>query len=135
MEWDYTAVEDDSKFHTSTGVVGLRAESVAAKNVVDQTVSRDPAIQKDSQLGAALESLRNIVARTQLDATGPPRNLPVARYAADARPPGWEQVRAVLKRISSSSIISSNWFSPDLLDDFCRKCNSMYEHAQEGSPT
>lgn len=88
----------------ATGDTGLRAESMAAKNVFEQTVGRDSAVQQDPQLKSALESLRGIVNRTQLDVSGPSRGLTatsLAKSASEAPLPDWEQVRALLKRAES----------------------------------
>lgn len=88
------------------GDTGTQAESVAAKNVLEQTVGHDPdpAVHQDSELRAALDALRSIVHRAQLDATGAPRGLfPTTSSSSETPAPGWEQVEAVLERLESSS--------------------------------
>lgn len=112
---DYSAnlpySEDDSNTRMpATGDLGLRAESMAAKNVFEQTVVRDSAVQQDPQLKSALESLRGIMNQTHPDVTDPSRGLTatsLAKCASEASLPDWEQVRALLKRAESSL---TTWF-------------------------
>lgn len=89
---------------TPAGDTGTTAESVAAKNVLEQTVGYDPdpAVHQDSDLRTALESLRGIVHRTQLDATGAPRDLTSSASTGTASPT-LEQAEAVLERLESES--------------------------------
>lgn len=98
-------LEDSSNAQTpATGGIGLQVESMAAKNVLEQTIARDYAVQHDPQLILALESLRGIVYRTQLDVSSASRglsNASLAKSALEAPLPGWEQVKLVLDRAES----------------------------------
>lgn len=97
-----TALEDfisetDSNGQYQLGEVGLSAQSAATKHAIDQTVSRDAALQRDTRLENALEALRRIVARVQQDVEERPTDFPWARHAVQAAPT-WKRVRPVLER-------------------------------------
>jgi len=87
-----------------TGDTGLRLESMAAKNVLEQSFWRDPAVQQDPQLLSALESFRGILNRSQHDAVVQSKGFTTispAESSSEAPSPDWEQVRAVLERAES----------------------------------
>lgn len=87
---------------TPAGDTGTQAESMAAKNVLEQTVGHDPdpAVHHDLDLRNALAALRSIVHRAQIDAMGAPTAL---SSAPSTTLPTFEQVEAVLERLESSS--------------------------------
>lgn len=89
--------EGDSSEQFTPSEVGLRAESAAAKNAVDRTVSRDAAVQQDTRLERALGSLRWIVDRVQQDveerSTDAIRTKPGSQAV-----PAWKQVKPILER-------------------------------------
>ncbi|EMC96618.1 hypothetical protein BAUCODRAFT_483952 [Baudoinia panamericana UAMH 10762] len=122
----------------ATGYIGAPAESLAAMRVLDRHVMRDPMIQHDTELLSALESLRDIVDRTQQDSCGPSRNCNTTQQShtvPDCVHPGPEQVEALLKKAESARPVMFHLLPPGLFHEFCRKCRLMYERRQEGSPT
>ncbi len=99
---------------TPAGDTGTQAESVAVKNVLEQTVGRDPdpAVHQDSELRAALDALRTVVHRAHLDAPGAPGGqFPITSSLSETPTPGREQVEAVLERLESSSrqCLADSW--------------------------
>lgn len=109
-----------------TGDIGLRVESMAAKNALEQTIGRDLAVQQDPLLMSALESLRGIVNCAQLDASDPPIALnttSLAKSASEAPLPDWEQVRTLLDRAESLSSPPS-----DLVLHICSLLDRIQAH-------
>ncbi|KAJ3549170.1 hypothetical protein NM208_g641 [Fusarium decemcellulare] len=145
----------------AVGHTGIHAESIAAHKTFQQAVGREPSILCDPDLKSALESLCGIINSAQHDTSGPlkdPSIIAPTKDATETLPPTWDQVKAVLQVVEStldsrwpSSYLPiqvfdsrciaeekqavSNWLSPAVLKDFCRKCRVMYEEGQEGSPT
>ncbi|KAF4464017.1 fungal specific transcription factor domain [Fusarium albosuccineum] len=120
------------------GHTGIHAESIAAQKTFEQAVGREPSILHDPDIKSALESLSGIIDRAQHDTSGPLKSPAVTAPTKDATetyPPTWEQVKAVLQVVEGEKQAVSNWLSPAVLKDFCRKCQVMYEEGQEGSPT
>lgn len=68
--------------------------------MLEHAVGRDAAVQQDPQLMSALESLRAIVNRIQLDTSSTSKSSAalLADAASEAVLPGWEQVKMVLDR-------------------------------------
>ena len=84
-----------------TGGIGLRVESVAAKNAFEHTISVDSTAQQDPRLSSALASLRRIVERTQSDGSASSTDLTsnsLAKGALYLPRLDWEQVRTLLEQ-------------------------------------
>lgn len=94
--------EDDSTNQTpATGDIGLRVESVAAKNAFEHTINQDRTAQQDPHLSSALASLRRIVERIQYDGSSSSTNLtsnPLADSALDPSHLDWSQIRMLLEK-------------------------------------
>jgi hypothetical protein len=90
---------------SGTGDMGLRVESMAAKNALEHIVGQDSVVRQDPQLLSALESLRGILYRSQHDVVGQPEestaSSSLAESALQTPSPGWEQVRPLLERAES----------------------------------
>ncbi len=137
---------------SATGNTGLWAESIAAKNVFEQIIGRDSAVQQDPQLNSALESLHRIIKSVhQLDPPSVWNTASSSKAAMVAPLPAWPEVKAVLEKAERWSFLANylfesrltqflgenpmtvNLLSPALYADFCQKCQSMYENGLEGS--
>ena len=94
--------EHDSNIQTpATGGIGLRVESVAAKNSFEHTISQDTTAQQDPRLRSALASLRRIVERTQFDGSASTTDFTsnsLAKGALDLPRLDWEQIRTLLEK-------------------------------------
>lgn len=88
-------LDDESAAATPfAGHTSMQAESLAAKDALEQTVGSSPSITQDRHLNEALSSLRSIVGRLKGDNTGPaPAPSPAASTLEDARLPTWDQMR------------------------------------------
>ncbi|KAF4965820.1 hypothetical protein FSARC_6413 [Fusarium sarcochroum] len=120
---------------SAAGDVGVQAESIAAKQTLEQTVDQDPILQQDPQLRNALSSLRRIVDCVQSDVDESTTVKPLSKDVSQARLPDWEEVRLILERVEGDKAAIGGWLWPALLDDFCRKCRAMYEQDQKTTPT
>ncbi|KAH8714022.1 putative transcriptional regulatory protein C11D3.07c [Beauveria bassiana] len=119
---------------SATGNTGLWAESIAAKNVFQNTIDRDPDVRQDPQLNSALESLHRIF--KSVHQSDPPNvwtTISSAKAAIVAPLPAWPEIKAVLERAERQRPMAVNLLSPALYADFCQKCRSMYENRLEGS--
>lgn len=85
-----------------TGFTGASADSMEAKNVVEQTVGGSSIAWQDPQLNAALASLQDIVGRLKPDASGP--RLPAVSLSAEPEAPPIDEVVALLNRAESMSL-------------------------------
>nr|POE46225.1 hypothetical protein CFP56_73187 [Quercus suber] len=59
--------DEQSPVVPSIGYTGPNAETLAAKNVLEQTMENNPVVQQDQQLRTALASLHNIVGRLDVE--------------------------------------------------------------------
>nr|POE53627.1 hypothetical protein CFP56_28849 [Quercus suber] len=98
--------DDSPSVVPSIGYTGPNAETLAAKDVLEQTMESDPVIQQDQKLGTALASLHNIVGRLDVDTEAsvdyynPSELLQVTL-------PSWAQVEKILDDAESRMILSS----------------------------
>lgn len=98
----YTSPHQQSRaLASASGDDGLMTESIAAKSFLEQTVGKDPHVQKDPQLLSSIESLRAIAVQPN----GPHGKFEGtwAAFAPDpsssnAAPPGWEQIKPLVER-------------------------------------
>ncbi|KAF2156893.1 hypothetical protein K461DRAFT_289264 [Myriangium duriaei CBS 260.36] len=117
--------------------LGFRAESTAAKNVFEQAVSRDAAVQQDVPLRRSLDALRGMVDRVHLDIEGSlkdPNAVSTTGSTSTPPPPTWPQVKPLLERFAKKGLSAFNWLSPATFDDFCRLSRVVYEHGQDVLP-
>lgn len=91
---------------SQTGDTGTQADSVAAKNVLEQKVMHDPdpVIHGDFELRTALDALRNVIHRAQTDAAGDSSGRQDVSSSSTGPPPNWQQVEAVLSRIKGHGV-------------------------------
>lgn len=91
---------------STTGNTGMWAESIAAKNVFEQIMDRDPAVQSDPQLNSALESLHRIIKPVhQVDPPNVWTTTSTSKAAMMDPLPSWPQVKAVLERAECLSFL------------------------------
>ena len=92
---------------SATGNTGLWAESIAAKNTFQQIMARDPAVQQDSQLNSALQSLHRIIKSVhQMDPPNVWTTTSSLNAANVAWLPAWPEVKAVLERAERRSFLT-----------------------------
>ena len=84
-----------------SGFTGPSADSILAKEVVEQTLEESPVALKDENLTAALRSLEQIVGRMKADAAEPslaPLGTMELSPTKDAHLPMWDEVSRLLER-------------------------------------
>lgn len=95
-------LDDESAAATPfAGFSSMQAETLAAKDALEQTVGNSPSITQDRQLNEALSSLRSIVGRVKGENNGPAAAAapsPAASTSDEAAIPPWEQARVLLER-------------------------------------
>jgi hypothetical protein len=99
---DFGCLERDSSAKIPTGDVGFRAESTAAKDMINQTVSLDRVMQKNSCLRGALDALRSVIALIHQDVDESTASF-VAIQPTVQPDPTWRQVKPVLERYACMS--------------------------------
>lgn len=99
---DLGCLERDSSAKILTRDIGFRAESTAAKDMIDQTVSLDRVMQKNSCLGGALDALRSVIALIHQDVDENTASF-VAIQPTIQPDPTWRQVKPVLERYACMS--------------------------------
>ncbi|KAK4502867.1 hypothetical protein PRZ48_006293 [Zasmidium cellare] len=95
-------LDDESAAATPfAGFTSMQAETLAAKDALEQTVGSSPSITQDRQLNEALSSLRNIVGRLKGDGNGPgavSAPSPAPDASDEAGVPPWDQARVIVER-------------------------------------
>lgn len=95
-------LDDESAAATPfAGFSSMQAETLAAKDALEQTVGNSPSITQDRKLNEALSSLRSIVGRVKGESNGSAAASapsPTAPPSDETDIPPWEQVRVVLER-------------------------------------
>lgn len=92
----------DSSARIPTGDIGFRAESTAAKDMIDQTVSLDRVMQKNPCLGGALDALRTVIALIHQDVDESTASFVTIQPTVQPDPT-WRQVKPVLERYACMS--------------------------------
>ena len=134
-----------------SGYTGPNADSILAKNVVEQTVGGSPLVLQDAHLKAALTSLQDIVDRLKLDTSGP--NIPELSQSIDGPVPDWQEVDSILHGqdctsfrravifveadilIDNASIIFMLCSPAMDFDNFANRCRELYEQQHTPSST
>jgi len=84
-----------------SGLTGPSADSIQAKEIVEQTIGGNAVVLQDEKFKGALQSLEQIVGRMKADATEPSlKSLDVPNQSVPAEPilPRWEEILPLLQR-------------------------------------
>jgi len=89
-----------------SGFTGPSADSIQAKEIVEQTIGGNAVVLQDEKFKGALQSLEQIVGRMKADATEPSlKSLDVPNQSVPAEPvlPRWEEILPLLQRAQGNS--------------------------------
>lgn len=106
-----SAIEDNSTTDKpAAGYNDANVEFSAATSFLEQAITWDFTLRNDSDLNAALQSLRNVIDRNVLNADAPSK-IRTGSTPSDDALPGWDQVRAVLNRAEGMLGIDTLFFA------------------------